>query len=320
MQRGRLEVLGKVRGRPGPADLGEVPSRICMASCSVHPMPPRPAYWLPFVLAAVATALPAQAPLLTQLQQAAAKQPLAVAHRGASEAQPENTVAAFRAARAAGAAIVEFDVYQTKDGQWVVLHDATCDRTTNAVARFGRKDVRVDQLTLAEVRELDAGAWKGKVFAGEKVPTLAETLAAIAPAVPMLERKGGDAVALAAELQRMGKIDQVLVQAFDWEWLAAFRAAAPKAVLGALGGKELNAERLAELERLQVQFVHWDHRTLRTDDVATLRGKGWWIGVYTVDPDLLLLGAAAFGCDFVTTNRPERFVELRRRGLLQRPH
>lgn len=274
----------------------------------------------PFLFLAMSLPLTAQSPLLTQLQQAAAKQPLAVAHRGASEAQPENTVAAFRAARLAGAPIVEFDVYQTKDGHWVVLHDPTCDRTTDAVAHFGRKEVRVDQLTLAEVRELDAGAWKGKAFAGEKVPTLAETLAAIAPAVPMLERKGGDAAALAAELQRLGQLDQVLVQAFDWEWLAAFRAAAPKAVLGALGGKELTAERLAELERLQVQFVHWDHRMLRVDEVATLRSKGWWLGVYTVDADLLLLGAAALGCDFVTTNRPERFEELRRRGLLQRPH
>lgn len=273
----------------------------------------------PFLFLAMSLPLTAQAPLLTQLQRAAEKHPLAVAHRGASEAQPENTVAAFRAARLAGAEIVEFDVYQTKDGHWVVLHDPTCDRTTDAVAHFDRKEVRVDQLTLAEVRELDAGAWKGKAFVGEKVPTLAETLAAIAPAVPMLERKGGDAAALAAELQHLGQLDQVLVQAFDWEWLAAFRAAAPKAVLGALGGKELTAERLAELARLQVQFVHWDHRMLRVDEVATLRSKGWWLGVYTVDADLLLLGAAALGCDFVTTNRPERFGELRRRGLLQRP-
>lgn len=289
-----------------------------MRSRGASPGPFRPR-WSSLVVLGLSAALPSQSPLLAKLQSAAAKQPVAVAHRGASEAQPENTLAAFRAARAAGAEIVEFDVYQTKDGHWVVLHDATCDRTTDAVARFGRKDVRVDQLTLAEVRELDAGAWKGKAFVGEKVPTLAETLAAIAPAVPMLERKGGDAVALVAELRRLDVLDQVLVQAFDWEWLAAFRAAAPKAVLGALGGKELTAERLAELERLQVQFVHWDHRILRADDVAALRSKGWWLGVYTVDPDLVLLGAAALGCDFVTTNRPERFVELRRRGLLQRP-
>lgn len=281
-------------------------------------MLPYPCVWLPFVLVILAVAAPAQSPLLARLQQAAAQAPLAVAHRGASAAQPENTLAAFHAARVAGAPVVEFDVYQTKDGHWVVLHDPTCDRTTDAVAHFGRKDVRVDQLTLAEVRELDAGAWRGPAFAGHKVPTLAETLAAIAPAVPMLERKGGGAAALAAELQRLGQLDQVLVQAFDWQWLAAFRTAAPKAVLGALGGVELTAERMAELERLQVQFVHWDHRMLRVDDVATLRSKGWWLGVYTVDADLPLLGAAALGCDFVTTNRPEHVLELCRRGLLQR--
>jgi glycerophosphoryl diester phosphodiesterase len=265
---------------------------------------------------------PSQAPtppLLASLQKASAAGALVVAHRGASEELPENTLAAFRSARAAGAQVVEFDVHQTKDGAWVVMHDETCDRTTDAVVRFGRKGVRLDELSLAQVRELDAGSWRGKQFAGEKVPTLEETLAAIAPAVPMVERKGGDAQALADELRRLGALDKVLVQSFDWEWLAAFRKAAPDCVLGALGGKELTAARLAELGRLGVHFVHWDHRTLRLEDVSALRGKVTWFGVYTVDPDLSLLGAAAFGCDFVTTNRPARLVALRQQGRLARP-
>lgn len=265
---------------------------------------------------------PAQSPvppLLEALRKASADGALVVGHRGASEDLPENTLAAFRAARAAGAQIIEFDVHQTKDGAWVVMHDATCDRTTDAVARFGRKDVRLDELLLSQVRELDAGSWRGKQFAGEKVPTLQETLAAIAPAVPMVERKGGDAQALADELRRLGALDTSLVQSFDWEWVAAFRKAAPTAVVGALGGKELGAERLAEVVRLGVQFVHWDHRTLRVEDADALRGKGLWFGVYTVDPDVLLLGAAALGCDFVTTNRPGRLAALRQHGRLGKP-
>ncbi|MAD33341.1 MAG: hypothetical protein CMJ88_06240, partial [Planctomycetes bacterium] len=77
-----------------------------------------------------------------------------VAHRGDSSAYPENTEAAFRAAVRSGAPMVEFDVYQSKDGAWVCMHDLTLDRTTDASDRLGRRRVRVDELTLAQLREL----------------------------------------------------------------------------------------------------------------------------------------------------------------------
>ena len=97
---------------------------------------------------------------------------LVVAHRGASEDFPENTAVAMRAAQKAGAPIVEFDIYQTRDGAWVCLHDATCDRTTDAVAKLGRKDVRIDEITLAQAQQLDAGSWRDARFTGERLPTL----------------------------------------------------------------------------------------------------------------------------------------------------
>lgn len=263
--------------------------------------------------------LPPQDPLvLKQLRTAAAAAPLVVAHRGASEQFPENTLAALRAAVAQQAHVVEFDVWQTKDGAWVLLHDATLDRTTDATAKLGRKDVRVDQCTLAEVRSLDAGAWKGKAFAGEKVPTLAEALAAVQPAIAMVEHKGGDPAALAAELQKLDANDRVLVQSFDWPWLTAFHAAAPGVLCGALGGKDCTRERLAAAAATGARLVHWDHRTLDLDAAAAVRGAGHLLCVYTVDPDCALLGAAALGCDLITTNRPERLVALRERGELAR--
>ena len=260
-----------------------------------------------------------QKPLLTKLAKEAAAASLVVGHRGASEKCPENTLAAFREAVANGAQIVEFDVYQTKDGAWVVMHDDTCDRTTDAVAHFGRKKVRVDELTLAQIRELDAGKWRGEEFAGEHVPTLAETLEAIFPACPMIERKGGDAKALAEELRRLKVLDRVIVQAFDWEWLTKFRAEESHCVLGALGGKDLTADRLREIQGTGADFVHWDHKTLRVEDAQAIRQKGYLLCVYTVDLDMAVVGAAAMGCDFITTNRPARLVELRRNGALRRP-
>lgn len=91
------------------------------------------------------------------------------AHRGASDTHPENTLAAFREAIRLGVHMIEFDVALTKDNQLVLMHDATVDRTTDGTGL-------VSELTLAEVKKLDAGSWKGKQFAGERVPTLREAL------------------------------------------------------------------------------------------------------------------------------------------------
>jgi len=82
------------------------------------------------------------------------------AHRGASDSHPENTLAAFREAIRLGAQMIEFDVALTRDGQLVLLHDGTVDRTTNGKGSVSEK-------TLAELKKLDAGSWKGKQFTDE---------------------------------------------------------------------------------------------------------------------------------------------------------
>lgn len=91
------------------------------------------------------------------------------AHRGASDTHPENTLAAFREAIRLGAHQIELDVVLTKDGHPVIMHDSTVDRTTD-----GKGAVR--DMTLTQIKKLDAGAKKHARFAGEQVPTLRETL------------------------------------------------------------------------------------------------------------------------------------------------
>ncbi|MEZ6059394.1 MAG: Xaa-Pro dipeptidyl-peptidase [Planctomycetaceae bacterium] len=91
------------------------------------------------------------------------------AHRGASDTHPENTLAAFREAIMLGATMIEFDVALTKDGHLVLMHDATVDRTTDGKGA-------VADLTLDDIRGLDAGRWKDDRFKGERVPTLEEAL------------------------------------------------------------------------------------------------------------------------------------------------
>jgi len=98
--------------------------------------------------------------------------PLILAHRGASAHAPENTLSAFELALAQEAHGVELDAKLSADGEVVVIHDATVDRTTDGTGR-------VSQLTLAALRELDAGSFFSEKFSGEKIPTLAEVFEAI---------------------------------------------------------------------------------------------------------------------------------------------
>lgn len=91
------------------------------------------------------------------------------AHRGSKGTHPENTLASFKEAVHVGSDGIELDVHLTKDGQLVVIHDETVDRTTN-----GTGEIR--NLTLAKIKELDAGSWYNATFAGEKIPTLEEVL------------------------------------------------------------------------------------------------------------------------------------------------
>ncbi|OMP68378.1 glycerophosphodiester phosphodiesterase [Domibacillus epiphyticus] len=93
--------------------------------------------------------------------------PVIFAHRGASGTHPENTMAAFEAAAKLGAGGIELDVQVTKDGEIVIIHDETVNRTTNGQGFIQR-------MTYKEVAGLDAGSWFDTTFAGEKVPTLDE--------------------------------------------------------------------------------------------------------------------------------------------------
>ena len=92
-----------------------------------------------------------------------------IAHRGSSADRPENTLASTRRAIEVGATAVEVDVRTTKDGVLVLSHDATLNHATNGTGKINDK-------TLGEIQQLDAGSKFDPKFAGERVPTLAQVL------------------------------------------------------------------------------------------------------------------------------------------------
>ncbi len=104
--------------------------------------------------------------------------PVIVAHRGDEAYAPENTLSAFKQAADKGADAVEFDVKLTADGQVIILHDQTVDRTTNGTGNAAK-------LTLAALRDLDAGVQFPGQFPGEKIPTLDEVFESIGKRIYM---------------------------------------------------------------------------------------------------------------------------------------
>ena len=158
---------------------------------------------------------------------------LLIAHRGASGYAPENTMAAFRKAVAMGLSFIETDLQLSRDARFVAIHDDTVNRTTNGQGA-------VHDLSLAELRRLDAGSWFGSAFTGERIPTLEEILefAKRHDVVFYLELKPGGSWggehALIGSLRESGEIARVVVISFDSAIVAAVRKAEPTLMTGVL--------------------------------------------------------------------------------------
>ena len=156
------------------------------------------------------------------MQSVAAQQ--IVGHRGASHGAPENTLAAFQLAWEEQADGVEGDFYYTKDNQIVCIHDADTQRTA------GVKKA-VASSTLAELRELEYGSWKGEQFRGEPIPTFAEVLQSIpAGKLFVIELKTGPQIVplLVKELRRLQpNLDDLLIISFKADTVKACKEQLP---------------------------------------------------------------------------------------------
>ena len=148
-------------------------------------------------------------------------------HRGHNVAAPENTIAAFRAAHALGASSMEIDTVLTADKQIVVLHDLLVDRTTDGTGA-------ARDMTAADIATLDAGARFGTAFAGERVPTLRETIALAHELDLVLEVEIKEKLDLEGYIDALKLVladaadrDRVMMISFDHAHLKAVKAAIP---------------------------------------------------------------------------------------------
>ena len=166
-------------------------------------------------------------------------------------------------------------------------------------------------------RELDAGAWKGERFRGERIPLLEEVLAALPGARVNVELKpqGRDlrlAGAAAEVVRRAGAAGRVLASSFDPGLLAAFHRAAPEVACGLLLERRA-AWRLRAaltLRRLRPAAVHPERGLATAARVRRWRASGLMVNVWTVDQPAEVARLVALGVDALITNRPGEVVRL----------
>ena len=158
--------------------------------------------------------------------------PLVCAHRGRSGIFPENTMPAYDAAIELGADFIELDVRRTADGEIICLHDPTVDRTTDGSGELS-------SLTLAQVRALDAGSWKGAEHAGARIPLLREVLEQIAQrmVIHIEIKQRGIVEQVVGIVRETGALRRVAIISFDEGDLRTAKAAEPAAACGLITSK-----------------------------------------------------------------------------------
>lgn len=235
---------------------------------------------------------------------------MSVAHRGNSLFAPENTLAAFEAARGV-ADLVETDARLSADGQLVLMHDTTVDRTTDGTGTVAGQ-------TLAQLRLLDAGSWFSPAFTGQRIPTLAEMVASTIPyAIPLIEQKDGPASAYVAELRRIGAVTNVVLQSFDWNFLAAVHALEPSVRLGALGSGALTPASLATILNSGATLVAWEKSAVTASEVNLVHDAGLALFVWTVD-GAEIKNFLDLGVDGIISNDPALVKQLQQ-GVTNAP-
>ena len=249
----------------------------------------------------------------------------AIAHRGGSKLNPENTLAAFAHAAALGVDAIECDVRLSRDGQVVVIHDDTIDRTTDRVGR-------VADFSAAELGALDAGYRFGAEAGfprrgqGIGVPLLRDALTRW-PEMPFVVEIKGDDVSHGRRvldvIRAAGASERVIVGGFDRAVLDAVRSLAPELITSASSLEVRAALRRAMVflrprpsgyQVFQVPYVFRGRRVLRRSFVQAARRAGLPVQVWVVDEPAEMRTLFDWGVSGLISDRPDLAVAARDRG------
>ncbi len=243
------------------------------------------------------------------------------AHRGASAYAPENTLPAFELAIQMGADGFETDVHLTADGIYAVSHDGKLGRCCNGTGN-------IEEMTLAQIRRFDFGAWFAPAFAGTAIPTLDELLDTAGwMDVVNIELKGplpaGADVDAALDtlyetIGRHGCLPRAIVSTFEHVLGARLKERHPDLRLGLLYSDRLSVEEtLALAARHRADAIHPLLGSLTPEIVTACHENGIAVNVWTVDAPADIQRAIGLQVDGIITNVPDKVLAALGRGGAQ---
>lgn len=246
--------------------------------------------------------------------------PLVIGHRGAMGYAPENTLISFEEAVRRGADAIEMDVQLSKDGEIVVMHDATVERTTDG-------EGAVKDLLWRKIKTLNAGAWYHPEFDHQHVPSLLDVLSKFKnrktsrrlPLSFMIELKttkgmgGMLADAVVQQLYDASWVDRVVIISFDAAALHEVRAANKRLATGLLYSDENEtgtASRLEQAQLIGAKALFPRKSCVTSKLIATAHKEGLAVATWTANTQAEMKRLLACGVDAVTTNFPDRARSL----------
>ncbi|WP_236285719.1 glycerophosphodiester phosphodiesterase [Paenibacillus allorhizoplanae] len=237
------------------------------------------------------------------------QQPIVIGHRGASGEAPENTLAAFELAFEQGAEGIELDVQITKDGEIVVCHDLTLDRTTNGSGL-------ICEHNWEELNALDAGLWFSEAFTGERIPHLRQVFELV-PRGHLINvevkhaYEGRMEKALLAFLDEMDRWEDIVISSFDHKLIHRIKQAQPNAKVGLLYAANL-IDHAAYAEQLGVDVfsLHPYHHCINKEDVVAAKASGLAVYPYTANDVADYKRLIVAGVTGIITDYPARLRNL----------
>lgn len=230
---------------------------------------------------------------------------LNIAHRGASSYAPENTFAAFDLALEMGVRHLELDVQRSRDGQAVIVHDATVDRTTDG-------EGAVADLDLAQLQQLDAGSWFHPRYAGQKIPLLRSVLNRYQQRAQLhLEIKSMDSALPGEVIDLIRDHDMsgaVTLTSFKLDPLQAIRRLAPELCTGWLL-REVDSQKMETAQRLGLSQICPKGEAVTRDLVATMHDQGFVVRAWGIRDETLMRQVLAAGVDGMTVDFPDKLFE-----------
>ena len=236
--------------------------------------------------------------------------PFVIGHRGAAGYAPENTMAAFERGISLRADAIELDINLSSDGELMVIHDPTLDRTTSGKGL-------VCKHTAAEIQQLDAGSWFDPSFKDCRVPTLREVLTwAKGRTKVVIEIKNGPIFypdiekILLGQLDELGMRQQVMAISFDHIVLGELKRIAPDVATGVIYASRMpDPVAMARAVNADLLMPYWAMLTREEVDMAHQADlfMSPWGGPEQDYQHILALGVDAVGADF--PDRPRKVLD-----------